>query len=341
MLLWSGVYWEMPMAALQPVRSRSGLWVGLVPFAVMLAAGWAVRTPLAAAHPMLAGLIFLWVASDSRLLALIARAPRRRPPLREVVAGLAVAVFAALVVAPPVVRAALLSLPMVTGAMMIVVAVHLGWGGIVARRRFAAAAQDRWVAAFSELLPAPLVRLAAAELRWLHLGLFRWSAAPDIPAGCQGFAYHRHLTPMAVTLLALQAIEVAIHHLLLAHWSAFAAYVLFVLSDVGLIYMIALIKSFRLRPVLLTPEGVRVRAGLLIDRLVPYDAIASLETSFDSALVKDKATLNAGLLAWPNLVLRLHEPLPGRRPRTAIAFRLDDPEPFTRALRWRLGTNPA
>lgn len=319
----------------------SDLGTRLLPILVLAAAGWAVRSPIAAAHPLVAGLLFLWIASDSRLLSLMVRAPRRRPAPREIVAGLALAVFAVLVAAPPVVRGALLSLPMLVGAMAIVLVTHFCWGACAAWGRFRTAAEARWVAALSELLPPPLVRLAAAELRWLHLGLFRWGAAPDVPAGCQGFAYHRHLTPMAVTLLALQAIEVAIHHLLLAHWSAFAAYVLFVLSDVGLIYMIALIKSFRLCPVLLTPEGVRVRAGLLIDRFVPYDAIARIETSFDSALVKDKATLNAGLLAWPNLVLRLHDPLPGRRPRTAIAFRLDDPEPFVRALRWRCESRPS
>lgn len=322
-------------------RSRSDLLLALAPIGALLAASWAVRTPLAAAHPLLAGVLFLWIASDSRLLALIARAPRRRPAPRQIVATLALAVFAVLVAAPPVVRGALLSLPALAGAMVLVLVVHLGWGLRAAGVRLRLGGEGRWVAALSELLPPALVRLAAAELGWLYLGLFRWGAAPDVPAGCQGFAYHKHLTPMAVTLLVLQGIEVAVHHLLLAHWSAFAAYVLFVVSDVGLVYMLALIKSFRLRPVLLTPEGVRVRSGLLIDRFVPYAAIASLETGFDSALVKDKATLNAGLLAWPNLVLRLNAPLPGRRPRTAIAFRLDDPEPFVRALRWRIESAPS
>ena len=319
-----------------PIR-RSELWARLLPVGALFAAGWAVRTPLALAHPLLAGLLFLWIASDSRLLALIARAPRRRPAPRQILAGLAIAVCAALVATPPVVRSALLSLSALAAAMSVVVVGHLAWGLYAAWVRLGTTTEQRWIAALSELLPAPLVRLAAAELRWLHLGLFRWGAAPDVPSGCQAFAYHRHLTPIAVTLLALQAIEVAIHHLLLAHWSAFAAYVLFVVSDVGLVYMIALIKSFRLRPVLLTPEGVRVRAGLLIDRLVPYAAIAGVETRFDSARVKDKATLNAGLLAWPNLLLSLHAPMPGRRrPMAAIAFRLDDPEPFVRALQWRL-----
>ncbi|UYY77044.1 hypothetical protein [Sphingomonas sp. R1] len=326
------------MTATPLAHRRSRLWIRLLPIAMVALAGWAVRTPLALAHPLPAGLLFLWIASDSRLLSLIARTPRRRPGARKIVAGLALAIFAVLVAAPSAIRDALLGLPMLAGAMASVVAVHLAWAAAAAWRTLRHPGEARWIAALSELLPAPLLRLAAAELRLLHLGLFRWGAAPEVPAGCQGFAYHRHLTPMAITLLVLQGIEMAIHHLLLAHWSAFAAYVLFVVSDVGLIYMIALIKSFRLYPVLLTPDGVRVRTGLLIDRFVPYETIAGLETAFNAAQVKNRETLNAGLLAWPNLILRLHEPFPGRRPRRAIAFRLDDPEPFVRALRWRLGT---
>lgn len=331
----------MAVALHRPI-TLSAILLGAAPILIALGAALAVRSPLAIAHPLAAGLLFLWITSDTSLLVVIARAERRRPPVRKVIATLAVAALAALFVPPPAVRAALLSLPGLAAAIAVLVVVHFCWGLAAARRQWRAASQARWIAAASELLPPALVRLAAAELRLLHLALFRWGAAPDVPSGCQGFAYHRHLTPMAVTLLALQAIEVAVHHLLLAHWSAFAAYILFVLSDVGLVYMIGLIKSFRLRPVLLTPEGVRIRTGIAIDRFASYDSIAAVETAFDSTLVKDRGTLNAGLLAWPNLVLRLGTPIPRRpllRPRppiTAIAFRLDDPEPFVRALRWRL-----
>ena len=106
---------------------------------------------------------------------------------------------------------------------------------------------------------------------------------------------------------------------------------------------LGLIKSFRFRPVLLTPEGVRVRAGFLIDQFVPLDAIMAVEGGFAGDEVRDPATLNAALLAWPNIMLRLNCPLHPRsllKKRGAvvrIAFRLDDPEPFMRLLIWRLG----
>ena len=50
---------------------------------------------------------------------------------------------------------------------------------------------------------------------------------------------------------------------------------------------------------------------------------------------------NAALLAWPNVVVHLNAPLPHgpawrRRMCQRVAFRLDDPEPLVRLLRWRL-----
>ena len=97
---------------------------------------------------------------------------------------------------------------------------------------------------------------------------------------------------------------------------------------------------------LLTPEGVRVRAGFLIDQLVPLDAIIAIECGFTGEEVRDPATLNAALLAWPNIMLRLDRPLRRRSvlkkrgPFVRVAFRLDDPAPFTRLLAWRLGQRP-
>jgi hypothetical protein len=52
---------------------------------------------------------------------------------------------------------------------------------------------------------------------------------------------------------------------------------MFVLSDLGFVYLIGLIKSFRFRPILLTPEGVRVRAGFLIDQITPWEALAAVK----------------------------------------------------------------
>ena len=95
---------------------------------------------------------------------------------------------------------------------------------------------------------------------------------------------------------------------------------------------------------LLTPDAVRIRAGFLVDQAIPLDRIAGIETGFTGERVRAPGVLNAALLARPNVILRLDAPMrrpsPLKRERAfhAIAFRLDDPEPFIRLLRWRLGS---
>jgi hypothetical protein len=306
----------------------------------------AARTPLAAIYPTAALLLFLWIVSDTLMLALVARAPRRRPAAHAVLGALAAAGVVVWLASPAALRQALLSVPALAAAIMIVIGLHVLSAIVRAQRSFRSAAattSERWIAAASQFAPAIVVRLAAAELLVVYIALFRWGGPADVPPGSRAFAYHKHLAPISASLLALSAIEVAVYHIFVGHWSRLAALVMFVLSDVGLIYLVGLIKSFRFRPVLITGKGVRIRAGFLIDRSIPFDAIASVETSVSGTDVRDPATLNAALLAWPNIVLRLNAPiarravLRRRAPFDAIAFRLDDPEPFVRLVQWRLG----
>lgn len=320
------------------------------PLVIVALAGIAARSSFAAIYPLVAALLFLWVVSDAMTLALIARAPDHRPSRHAVLGALAAASVTVWLGSPVALREALLATPILVAAMVVVVLGHVAWGTVRARRAFQASeavAKDRWVSAASEILPPMLVRLAAAELSILHMALFRWGGRADVPANCRAFSYHKHLTPMCATLLVLSVIEVAVYHLLLGHWNRTAALVMFVLSDLGLVYLVGLIKSFRFRPVLLTPNGVRIRAGLLIDQPIRLSMIAGVETGFAGERVRDPATLNAALLAWPNIILRLNEPVRRRsllkreRSFRNVAFRLDNPEPFVRLLRWRLSQQPA
>ena len=317
----------------------------IAPIIVVALAGMAVRTPPAAAHPLAALLLFLWVVADTLMLALVAQSSGK-PDRSAVLGALAGASFTVWLGSPPVLRGVLLETPILALMMVAVVLGHVAWATARASRAVNGTGVDRtarWVAAASEFLPPAWVRLAVAELTVVHMALFCWRGPADVPANARAFAYHKHLTPMCATLLILSAIEIAVYHLLLGHWSRTAAIVLFVLSDVGFVYLVGLIKSFRFRPVLLTPDSVRVRAGFLIDQLVPLDAITAVEGSFTGEEVRDPATLNAALLAWPNIMLRLNRPLHRRSllrkraPVLRVAFRLDDPEPFMRLLRWRLG----
>ena len=330
------------------VVDRRRIAATIAPIILIALAGVAVRTPLAAAYPLAALLLFLWIVADTLMLALIARSSGK-PGSSAVLGALAGASFTVWLGSPPVIRGVLLETPILALMMVAIVLGHVAWATVRASRAINGGGdrKERLVSAASELFPPALVRLAAAELTVLHMALFRWGGPADVPANARAFAYHKHLTPMCATLLILSAIEIAVYHLLVGHWSRTATLVMFVLSDVGFVYLVGLIKSFRFRPVLLTPEGVRVRAGFLIDQLVPFDAIVAVEGGFTGEEVRDPTTLNAALLAWPNIMLRLDRPLNRRSllkkrgPAIRVAFRLDDPGPFMRLLAWRLGQRPS
>ena len=318
----------------------------LVAMLAVLLARWSAHCTLAVSHPFAAVFGLLWVTADALMLALLASTARHKPAFSQIIATLAVAAGLTWLNAPGPLRTALASSPVISAGLIGIVLAHLlissGQALRVWQHCSGLSFGERMEAAAGQLLPPHIVRLAGLELRILWLALFSWRAAPDIPEECQGFSYHRHLAPQMWALLAIAVIEAGGEHILIRHWSVVAGTVLAVIGDLGLIYMIGLVKSLRLRPVLLTPEGLRIRAGYLIDRLVPYEQIAGLRHAFTGEDLRANTNWNMGLLAWPNVMLDLKDPLHRRnlhadkRLVTSLAFRLDEPEPFLRLLEQRL-----
>jgi len=151
------------------------------------------------------------------------------------------------------------------------------------------------------------------------------------------FAYHRSLAPMMWVLAGLILIEGAVLHLLVALWSPPVALLLSLLSLLALIWLVMLIRSFRTRPVEIGEGRLVWRCGTLRSVTVPLASIAGLRPEWDGPLIKDRATLNLALIAWPNIVLDLAEPVTlGRRRIARLAHKLDDRDAFVAALS-RLG----
>lgn len=322
--------------------------VKAVPFVIVVLASLAIRTPVAEAYPLIALILFLWVVADTMMLALMARSSGR-PSFDLVIGVLAGASVTVWLGSPAAIRETLWSTPVIVAGMVAMVLGHIGWATLRAKRAFSASpAEDneRWIDALSELLPTALVRLAIKELTILDMALFRWGDPVDVPPNARAFAYHKHLAPMCAALLTLSVIELAVYHLLIGHWSQNTAIVMFIISGLGFIYLVGVIKSFRFRPILITPEGIHIRAGILIDRFIPFEALKGIQTSFVGEQIRDAANMNTALLAWPNILLQLHDPLPRqsflkrKEPFNTISFRLDNPEPFIRILQSRLGEKP-
>jgi hypothetical protein len=159
-----------------------------------------------------------------------------------------------------------------------------------------------------------------------------WAEAAEL------FHYRRQVAPMLWVFAALAFVELGVIHLLLSHWSRAAAYVLDAVSGAALLALLALIFSLRRRPVQLGPEGLRVRAGWLIDAPIPLDEIAFAQSGYAPADYVDGSLLRASVLAQPNVLVLLRRDidLPGPLGRTrhvhAVALALDEPARFLLAL---------
>lgn len=178
-----------------------------------------------------------------------------------------------------------------------------------------------------------------AEVSLLHLALFRWGGAPDVPAGHQAHTCHRELYPLLGGFIAVQVMEMAVTDVVVGLHHRTAATALFVLGDLALVYTLGLMKSLRQRPVLLGPRAVRVRFGLLVDRTIPYADIQAVRVAADA--VPKRSPANLSRLVAPNVVLTLRRPLTCRRflraevRTTMVGLYVDEPAAFVRALDWR------
>jgi hypothetical protein len=145
------------------------------------------------------------------------------------------------------------------------------------------------------------------------------------------FAYHRAVAPLVWAIVAVGLVEMAVTHLLIAWWSRTAALALSVLTIGGLVWLVRALLAMKHRPVLLDRERLVLQVGTIRRVDLPLHAIAGLRPSIERIAMKQRSVLNLALLAYPNLVVDLVAPLPGRRGITTIVHRLDDPAAFAAA----------
>ena len=148
----------------------------------------------------------------------------------------------------------------------------------------------------------------------------------------QRFAYHRSVAPMLWVLVALSSIELVIVHILLSFWNRPVAIVLSVLTLVAIAWLVCAIASMRRLPIVLDDRQLLMRAGFIKSKAIDRAMIAGLRGSWSAASVKQRDVLNLALVAYPNVVVDLVAPLPGRRGIRAVAHRVDDLPAFARAI---------
>ncbi|WP_240500055.1 hypothetical protein [Sphingomonas montana] len=131
-------------------------------------------------------------------------------------------------------------------------------------------------------------------------------------------------------LLALALIEMIVAHGLVAIWSTRVALWLSLVSLGGVAWIVRLIRSLRTLPPFVSGDVLTMRAGVLGTVAIPVASIAGLRADWSAETLRQRGTLNLGLLAYPNIVIDLLPPVMGRRgrPVRAVAHRLDDPQAF-------------
>jgi hypothetical protein len=170
---------------------------------------------------------------------------------------------------------------------------------------------ERLRATLRRVLPSPLAADAVAhEAALLGYALFAWRARPDVREGELGFTSHRGNGYAGILAAAglMTAVETVAVHLLVERWSATAAWVLTALSVYGLVWLLGHFQAVRLRPVLLAPDALHVRIGLLWSVRVPYGDVASLAPAgTDAPARRAPGYLHAVTLGPARLLVELRE----------------------------------
>lgn len=147
------------------------------------------------------------------------------------------------------------------------------------------------------------------------------------------FAYHRAVAPMMWVFVGIASVELVVTHLLVALWKPWVAIALSLTSLAGVVWLVRLLFSLKRLPVLIEDDRLVMRVGTLKRIDVPRDRVAGLRAVWDAGTFKRGEAVKLSLIAWPNVVVDLTEPVPGwRRPVRGIGHRLDDPAAFTAAL---------
>lgn len=145
--------------------------------------------------------------------------------------------------------------------------------------------------------------------------------------------YHRSIAPMMWVFAGLAGLELVLVHFLLALWDWRVALVITLISLAGVIWLVRAIRSFRTLPVTVDSERVVFRAGHIVRIEAPVSSIAAVRTQWAGPELKQRGVLNLGLIAYPNVLVELSEPVRRRRKTIhAVAHRFDDPAAFIAAI---------
>lgn len=138
---------------------------------------------------------------------------------------------------------------------------------------------------------------------------------------------------MLWTFLSLATVELFAVHLLVALWSSIAAWMLSILTGLGVAQIALLMRGLTKWPTLVDDTGVTIRHGVRSEIFIPLHHIEKIEDVSFQPEQKGPHTFRATILAQPNLCVHVSPALPiRRRVLSTICLRLDDPAGFLHEL---------
>ena len=179
------------------------------------------------------------------------------------------------------------------------------------------------------------------EIAVLYYAFGAWRARPHAPADTLAFTHHRRSGHAGIVLvfLLVMSVEGFAVHVLLLQWSALVAWIFTIGTAYGALWLIADYRATVLRPILVSDEGIMIRAGFRCTVHVPHGRIAEVGRRKPAA---GKEIVNLTLLGKPTFWLTLSEPMLAlspygfRRLVSAVGIQPDMAEDFERVLAPRL-----
>ena len=182
----------------------------------------------------------------------------------------------------------------------------------------------------------------------LYRSLARWIARrPDVPADATPIPYGQLVGPMLWLWIFGSATEVIVIEVVLrsidAGWAEAIRLPLLVIGIWGVLWMLGMLASYRVRPHLLSADRLRIRSGARTQVDVPLHAVVSVRTAehelpgIIKVLHVDADLLLVGVSSRTNVELVLSAPTTvqtsaGERVADRIGLWVDDPRAFTTLL---------
>jgi hypothetical protein len=188
----------------------------------------------------------------------------------------------------------------------------------------------------------------------LYRSLARWIARrPDVPRGAKSIGYSRLVAPMLWLWIFGSTVEVIVVEVVLRHldqpWAHAIRIPLLVLGIWGVVWMLGMMASYRVRPHLLTETELLVRSGALTWLTVPLEAVESarpVEHELPGVILSlhvDGPLALVGVGSRTNLELALAAPTTVRTSKgevtvSRVGIWVDEPRDTANQLRCRLAT---